>query len=74
MIEGMMNTTPTTPLQTQQDAPVPSRTDPLLQELWGIKAQMNKDAGYDVRRLYAQVQQAAVALFDRDGRVCVPAH
>lgn len=45
------------------------RKDPILQELWAVKAQMNQDAGYDVRRLYAQVQQAAAVLFDRNGRV-----
>jgi hypothetical protein len=72
MMGRMMNTIPT-PLQVQQAALAPRRADPILQELWGIKAQMNKDAGYDVRRLYAQVQQSAAALFDRNGRVCVPA-
>ena len=49
------------------------RKDPILQELWAIKAQMNKDAGYDVRRLYEQVHQAAAGLFDSNGRVRNPA-
>lgn len=48
------------------------RKDPILQELWAVKAQMNQDAGYDVRRLYAQVQQAAAVLFDSNGRVRSP--
>jgi hypothetical protein len=46
--------------------------DPILQELWAVKAQMNLDAGYDVRRLYTQVQQAAAVLFDSNGRVRNP--
>jgi hypothetical protein len=50
------------------------RKDPILQELWAVKAQMNLDAGYDVRRLYAQVQQAAAVLFDNNGRVRNPAN
>lgn len=72
MMYSMMSMTPA-PLQPQQAALAPRRTDPILQELWGIKAQMNKDADYDVRRLYAQVQQDAAALFDGNGRVCAPA-
>jgi hypothetical protein len=49
--------------------PIRRRQDPLLQELWDIKAKLNKDAGYDVERLYAQIQQEAAAHFDAQGRV-----
>lgn len=33
------------------------RTDPLLQELWAIKAALNAQAGYSVEKLAEQARQ-----------------
>ena len=38
------------------------RHDPVLAELWEIKAQMNAQAGYDVRRLLENAHQQVLAM------------
>jgi hypothetical protein len=38
------------------------RHDPVLAELWEIKAQMNAQAGYDVRQLLENAHQQVLAL------------
>jgi hypothetical protein len=58
-------TTPTTPrTQPFDDAlALPKfRRDPILEELWAIKAEINKEAGYDVKRLLADAQATAQGL------------
>ncbi len=70
-METATTTKPAAQSSSSTDAPR-RRKDPILQELWAVKAQMNQEAGYDVRRLYAQVQQAAAVLFDSNGRVRSP--
>jgi hypothetical protein len=53
--------------------PAPRRQDPMLEDLWAFKAQLNKESGYDVHRLYERIQREAAEFFDREGRVIVPA-
>jgi hypothetical protein len=52
----MMNSTP-----AHATLPVPvaprQKHDPVLAELWEIKAQMNAQAGYDVKRLLENAHQ-----------------
>jgi hypothetical protein len=47
-------------------SPVPiatrRRRDPVLAELWEIKAQMNAQAGYDVKRLLENAHQQVLAM------------
>jgi hypothetical protein len=38
------------------------RRDPILEELWAVKAQINKEAGYDVKRLLADAHATARSL------------
>jgi hypothetical protein len=53
--------------------PTPRRQDPMLEDLWAFKAQLNKESGYDVHRLYERVHREAAEFFDSEGRVIVPA-
>jgi hypothetical protein len=47
---------------TQTGKAVPARTpDPILAELWQIKAQINQAAAYDIATLIKQTEQAAKA-------------
>ena len=49
------------------------RHDPILEELWAIKAQINAEANYDIGRLIEMAQKAAAPYIDENGRVRVPA-
>jgi len=40
----------------------PRRNDPILSELWAVKARLNAEAGYDVRRLLADAHATAVQM------------
>lgn len=48
---------------------VPKRHDPILEELWEIKAQINKDAGYNLQRLADNARRNTAHLIGPDGRV-----
>ena len=50
------HTTPPVPIAPRQ------RHDPVLAELWEIKAQMNAQAGYDVKRLLENAHQQVLAM------------
>ncbi len=54
----------TIPADVASSVPVASRQrlDPVLAELWGIKAQMNAQAGFDVRRLLENAHQQVLAM------------
>lgn len=43
----------------------PRRTDPILQELWDTKAQLNREAGYDVSKLLANARKTVQMLQTR---------
>ncbi len=45
------------------------RQDPILEELWAIKAQINAEANYDIGRLIEMAQKAAAPYIGEDGRV-----
>ncbi len=45
------------------------RHDPILEELWAIKAQINAEANYDIGRLMEMAQKAAAPYISEDGRV-----
>lgn len=48
-------------LDRSESAPLPiGRNDPILRELWAIKAQINAEAGYCVRRLLEQAHSMGV--------------
>jgi hypothetical protein len=55
---------PSTPADTTSPVPVAlgQRHDPVLAELWEIKAQMNAQAGYDVRLLLENAHQRVLAM------------
>lgn len=57
----MMNSTPTNLASPVTVAPL-QRRDPMLAELWEIKAQMNAQAGYDVRLLLENAHQQVLAM------------
>ena len=48
--------TPALPVALRQ------RRDPVLAELWQIKAEMNAQAGYDVRQLLENAHQQVLAM------------
>jgi hypothetical protein len=48
------------------------RHDPILEELWFIKAQINAEANYDIGRLIEMAQTAAAPYIDENGRVRIP--
>jgi hypothetical protein len=56
---------------SKQTPPIPSTAqrprplDPILAELWAIKAKLNKQANYDVTTLIEQAQLAAKELAAR---------
>jgi hypothetical protein len=43
--------------------------DEILQELWDVKASLNRAAGYDVRRLAQNARRVTEQLVGPDGRV-----
>jgi hypothetical protein len=50
--------------------PHPDRVhDPMLQELWDIKAALNKQANYDVSQVLANAAAFAAQFKGADGRV-----
>ncbi len=49
----------------------PMRHDPILEELWAVKARLNVQANYDVRRLLADAAATAAALIDANGQLRV---
>lgn len=53
-----------TPAYTKSPVPVTPRQrhDPVLAELWEIKAQMNAQAGYDVKALLENAHQQVLAM------------
>jgi hypothetical protein len=50
---------------------MPMRQDPILQELWDIKAELNKKANYDVGQVLANARAFAAQFHGPDGRVRV---
>jgi hypothetical protein len=48
---------------------VPKWQDEVLQELWDIKAKINEDAGYDLRRLVENANRNTAQWVGADGRV-----
>ena len=38
------------------------RNDPILAELWAVKAKLNAEAGYDVKRLLDRARETAARL------------
>ncbi len=48
------------------------RHDPILEELWAIKAQINAEANYDLDRLAELARKAAAPYIDSTGRVRLP--
>ena len=48
------------------------RHDPILEELWTIKAQINAEANYDIDRLIDMAKKAAAPYIDEHGRVRLP--
>jgi hypothetical protein len=56
-----MNSTPAHATSPVLVAPL-QRRDPVLAELWDIKAQMNAQAGYDVKRLLENAHQQVLAM------------
>jgi hypothetical protein len=38
------------------------RNDPILAELWAVKAKLNAEAGYDVKRLLSKARETATRL------------
>ncbi len=48
------------------------RNDPILEELWAVKAKINAEANYDLSRLIEMAQKAAAPFIGPDGRVRVP--
>jgi len=46
--------------------------DPLLEELWAIKAQINEEGGYDLATILARAKAFADPYFDASG--CVRVH
>lgn len=38
------------------------RSDPILAELWAVKAKLNAEAGYDVKRLLDKARETATRL------------
>lgn len=49
---------PITPNQTSKDVVPQRRIDPILQEVYDLKAQLNKEAGYSVRNILERVKKA----------------
>jgi hypothetical protein len=43
-------------------AEIPRRHDPILAELWEVKAKLNAEAGYDVKRLLADAHATSVQM------------
>lgn len=56
-----MNTTNPTPASTPQSAPVKPRRglDPILREVYELKARLNKEAGYSVDKILERVRESA---------------
>lgn len=57
----MMTPTTLTRADPQPDA-THQRHDPVLAELWEIKARMNAEAGYDVKQLLANAHKEVQAM------------
>ncbi len=55
-----MNTTntPSIPSQPARTGTPQRRIDPILQEVYDLKAQLNKEAGYSVRNILERVKQS----------------
>ncbi len=49
----------------------PMRHDPILEELWAVKARLNAQANYDVKRLLADAAATAASLTDANGQLRV---
>jgi len=47
----------------------PMRHDPMLAELWAVKAQLNAQANYDVKRLLAEAAATAARMTDVNGHL-----
>lgn len=45
------------PVVAAGNAPRLGRNDPLLQELWAVKATMNAESGYSIQKLAEQARQ-----------------
>jgi hypothetical protein len=45
------------------------RHDPILAELWAVKAQLNAQANYDVKRLLADAAATAARMTDANGQL-----
>ena len=45
------------------------RHDPILEELWAVKAQLNAQANYDVKRLLAEAAATAARMTDANGQL-----
>ncbi|MDP2827305.1 MAG: hypothetical protein Q8O37_01730 [Sulfuricellaceae bacterium] len=55
MIKPIENTE--TVLPTNENIPRLGRSDPLLQELWAVKAAMNAEAGYSIEKRAERARQ-----------------
>ena len=75
-MNAALSNTPADNLSTITNAPVQlarRRHDPILEELWAVKAQINAEANYDIDRLIEMARIAAAPYIDENGRVRVPA-
>jgi len=45
------------------------RHDPILEELWAVRAQLNAQANYDVKRLLADAAATAARMTDANGQL-----
>lgn len=53
----------------QVTGPKSMRHDPILEELWAVKAQLNAQANYDVKRLLADAAATAARMTDSNGQL-----
>ena len=75
-MNAALSNIPADNLSAITDAPVQlarRRHDPILEELWAVKAQINAEANYDIDRLVEMARIAAAPYIDENGRVRVPA-
>ena len=49
------------PLRQAEPIKPPRRVDPILQELYELKARLNKEAGYSVEKILERVKQSAAS-------------
>jgi hypothetical protein len=61
------------PMATQTKQLTKRLHDPILEELWAVKAQINAEGGYDLQTILTRAKVFADPFFDASGHLHLPA-